>query len=63
MKLWRWRCGGLLDGEFLDAAAFLSERDVVRKQGARSGLPSLVHRARTPALDIFSVCERFSQGT
>ena len=31
MKLWRWRCGGLLDGEFLDAAAFLSERDVVRK--------------------------------
>ena len=63
MKLWRWRCGGLLDGEFLDAAPFCRREMLCTSKVRASGLPRLVHRARSSALEIFSVCDRFCHRT
>ena len=62
MKLWRWICGGLLDGEFLDAAAFFSERDVVHKQGARQWFAEPCPPSTQPGIWYFQSVKDFVTG-
>ena len=67
-ELERWSYGdgdvaGYLTESFLMQRPFFRREMLCTSKVRASGLPSLVHRARSPAFDIFSVCERFCHGT